>query len=77
MIAARVHYLAHLQDKLKPAGRIAIIDWHKGPLPHGPRPQWKLSAGQVTEETAAAGLCLLDRPEFLPYQYFFVLQRCD
>lgn len=77
MITARVDYLEHLQHKLKPGGRIVIIDWRKRPLPRGPEPQWKLSATQVAEETAAAGLCLLDRPEFLPYQYFFVLRPCD
>jgi len=76
MIAARVDYLKHLQHKLKPGGRIVIIDWRKKPLPRGPNPKWKLTATQVADETARAGLCAADRPEFLPYQYFFILSPC-
>jgi ubiquinone/menaquinone biosynthesis C-methylase UbiE len=77
MIAARVAYLNHLQRKLKPGGRVVIIDWRKKPLPRGPRPEWKLTARQVAEETGRAGLCAVDQPEFLPYQYFFVLRPCN
>jgi hypothetical protein len=71
------YHLKHLQRKLKPGGRIAIIDWRKQPLPRGPEPRWKLTAAQVTDETSRAGLCTLNRPEFLPYQYFFILQACS
>lgn len=76
MIGPRVDYLSHLQDKLKPGGRIAIIDWRKQPLPRGPQPEWKLTAAQVAQEATRAGLCIVDRPEFLPYQYFFILRPC-
>jgi ubiquinone/menaquinone biosynthesis C-methylase UbiE len=76
MIAARVDYLEHLQHKLKRGGHIVIIDWRKKPLPRGPKPEWKLTAAQVAEETARAGLCAVYRPEFLPYQYFFILRPC-
>jgi SAM-dependent methyltransferase len=76
MIGPRVDYLSHLQDKLKPGGRIAIIDWRKQPLPRGPKPEWKLTAAQVAQEAARAGLCSVDRPDFLPYQYFFILRPC-
>ena len=76
MIGPRVNYLRHLQDKLRPGGRLAIIDWRKQPLPRGPQPEWKLTAAQVAHEAARAGLCIVERPDFLPYQYFFILQPC-
>jgi len=77
MIAARVDYLKHLQRKLKRGARIVIIDWRKKPLPRGPEPKWKLTAAQVADETARAGLCAVDQPEFLPFQYFFILRPCS
>jgi ubiquinone/menaquinone biosynthesis C-methylase UbiE len=76
MIAARLDYLAHLQRKLKPGGRLVIIDWRKRPSPEGPKMRWKLSARQVAAEAAAAGLCVIEQPQFMPYQYFFILRAC-
>ena len=76
MIPRRVDYLEHLQSRLRSGGRIVIIDWRKQPLPRGPRPRWKLTEQQVAEEALAAGLCVMDRPQYLPYHYFFLLQPC-
>ncbi len=76
MLAPRIDYLQHLQSRLKPEGRIVIIDWRKQSLPRGPEPRWKLTARQVAEEAVAAGLCIVDRPQYLPYHYFFILRPC-
>jgi len=68
----RVNYLRRLKPFLKPAGRIAIVDFKKEPLPVGPPPEHKLAREQVVEEFAAAGYRLAAEPAVLPYQYFLI-----
>jgi SAM-dependent methyltransferase len=72
MIADRVGYLKHLAGRLRPAGRIVIIDWLKRPLPRGPSLEYKLTTQQVRSELRQAGLAIDQQPEFLPWQYFFI-----
>jgi ubiquinone/menaquinone biosynthesis C-methylase UbiE len=72
MIADRVAYLQHLATRLRPGGRIVIIDWLKRPLPRGPALQYKLTTQQLRSEIQAAGLVIVGQPEFLPWQYFFI-----
>jgi ubiquinone/menaquinone biosynthesis C-methylase UbiE len=68
----RLTYLRALQRFLRPRGRVAVIDWHKRPLPVGPPPEHKLAREQVVEEMTAAGYRLVAEPEILPYQYVLV-----
>lgn len=77
MIADRPAYLRHLATRLRPRGRIAIIDWRKRPLPRGPKPRWKLTEDQVRTEVAAAGLQIQAQHQALPYQYFFIISSSD
>jgi ubiquinone/menaquinone biosynthesis C-methylase UbiE len=70
----RLVYLRRLQKLLKPAGRVAIIDWHKRELPEGPPLEHKLAREQVIEEMTAAGYSLSTEPDFLPYQYFLIFR---
>ncbi|MCC6764543.1 MAG: class I SAM-dependent methyltransferase [Deltaproteobacteria bacterium] len=72
---ARLAYLRRLAAALKPAGRVAIVDWEKRPLPVGPPPEHKLARAQVIEEMGAAGFALVDEPGLLPHQYFLVFAR--
>ena len=72
MIADRVAYLEHLATRLRPGGRIVIIDWLRRPLPRGPALHYKLTTQQVHSEIRQAGLEVVRQPGFLPWQYFFI-----
>ena len=69
-IADREVYFRKLRDALKPAGRIAIIDF-KPDSPFGPR-HGRIAPGRVTAEMDRAGFRLAEEHGFLPYQYFLV-----
>jgi ubiquinone/menaquinone biosynthesis C-methylase UbiE len=67
-------YLRRLAASLRPGGRVVNIDFHKRELPIGPPPDNKVSREQFLRDAGAAGLKLVAEHEFLPYQYFVVLQ---
>jgi ubiquinone/menaquinone biosynthesis C-methylase UbiE len=67
----RPAYLEKLKAALKPGGRIVNIDFHKKPLPVGPRVEMKIAEADVVTEFAAAGLALRkSHTAVLPHQYF-------
>lgn len=68
----RLRYFAALRGALAPGGRVAIVDYHKKPLPVGPPLQHKLAREFVIAEMTQAGYVLADEKTFLPYQYFLV-----
>ncbi|MCC6849987.1 MAG: class I SAM-dependent methyltransferase [Deltaproteobacteria bacterium] len=68
-------YLARLGAALKPAGRIAIVDWKQGALPIGPPPAHKLARTQVIDEMRIADWRLVEEPALLPHQYVLVFVR--
>jgi ubiquinone/menaquinone biosynthesis C-methylase UbiE len=70
----RIGYFSRLRRALRPAGRVAVVDWQKRPLPVGPEMDHKLAREQVVEEMQGAGYRRVDEPTFLPYQYFLVFQ---
>ena len=70
----RIGYFRRLQRALRPQGRVAVVDWHKRPMPVGPEMDHKIAREQVVEEMDAAGYRLADEPTFLPYQYFLIFQ---
>ena len=70
----RIAYFRRLQRALRPHGRVAVVDWHKRPMPVGPEMDHKLAREQVVDEMQAAGYRLVDEPTFLPYQYFLVFE---
>ena len=70
----RVAYFRALRRVLKPAGRLAVVDWQKRDLPVGPPPEHKIAREQVLEEMAAAGWTVADEPDVLPYQYVLVFR---
>jgi arsenite methyltransferase len=71
-IDGRVAYMEKVRRALRPAGRVAILeyrpDWKGAGPPHADR----LAPEQVIEELAAAGFALREEHPFLPRHYFLV-----
>ncbi len=70
-IDAREAYFRRLQASLKPAGRVAIIDFRMDSKDGPPRAA-RIAPERVKSEMAAAGYALADDFAFLPNQYFLV-----
>lgn len=70
----RVAYFERMRSALSPGGRVAVVDFHKRPLPVGPAPQHKLERDFVVEEMRQAGWRLADEKTFLPYQYYLIFE---
>jgi ubiquinone/menaquinone biosynthesis C-methylase UbiE len=70
----RLSYFRRLKRFLKPAGRVAIVDFKKEPLPVGPPPEHKLAREQVIEEMHTAGYELVAEPDVVPYQYILIFR---
>ncbi len=68
----RLDYFQRIKKTLRSGGRIAIVDFHKRPLPVGPPPEHKLPREHVVAEFEKAGYRLQEEPTFLPYQYFLI-----
>ncbi|MBX3026583.1 class I SAM-dependent methyltransferase [bacterium] len=68
----RRRYLPQLARALRPAGRVAIVDWKPGELPEGPEPSHKLAPETVIGEMRDAGFTLVAQPDILPYHYVLV-----
>lgn len=73
-IGERPAYFKRLLDKLKPGGRLAIIDFRKG-QPMGPPEEHRIDAAQVKSELESAGYALAADHTFLPNQHFLVFGR--
>jgi SAM-dependent methyltransferase len=72
-IPNRAEYFRTLRKSIKPGGRLAIIDFRKD-APEGPPVEFRFTPEQVAGELAPAGFRVLARHDFLPRQYFLVLQ---
>ena len=70
-IAQRPAYFAALKERLKPGGRVAIVDF-KLDSPTGPPRKHRIEAGRVRLEMEKAGYRLVSEHGFLPHQYFLV-----
>jgi ubiquinone/menaquinone biosynthesis C-methylase UbiE len=68
----RLAYFDRIRKKLRPGGRIAIVDFQKRDLPVGPAMEHKLPRDHVVAEMEKAGYKLASEPTFLPYQYFLI-----
>jgi ubiquinone/menaquinone biosynthesis C-methylase UbiE len=67
--------LRHLAAALKPGGRIGVIEFSESGGGPGPPPDQRVKESSVTEQAAAAGLTLLRKETFLPFQYFLVFGK--
>ena len=72
-IKKRTAYFKKLKSKLKPSGRIAIVDYKMGKIPFGPSEKHRTPPAQLEKELGAAGYRRqsLDT-RTLPYQYIAV-----
>jgi predicted methyltransferase len=74
----RVTFLRNLAAALKPTGRIGIVNYKPGkggPGPSTPDEGVRVEPTAVEADARAAGLRILARETFLPYQYLLVLGR--
>jgi len=68
--------LAKMRECLKPAGRIALIEYRlEGTSASHIRTEHRMSPSQVLAEWEPAGFRLATRHEFLPTQHFFVFEK--
>jgi len=72
-IEDRELYFSKLRGMLKPAGRIAVIDF-KPDSPQGPPADARIAAESVKAELDRAGFLVTEEHTFLPYQYFLVFR---
>jgi SAM-dependent methyltransferase len=72
-IAERERYFRKLQGSLKPAGRIAVVDYREE-APMGPPKGERISSERVRSELGRAGYALAEEHDFLPNQYFLVFR---
>lgn len=72
-IEDRVTYFRKLRDKIKPEGRLVIVDYKRRRLPVGPEASYKVPLYQVEEELTKAGYTeAYANDQLLPYQYILV-----
>lgn len=67
-------FLRRLGRALGPGGRLVNIDYHAGESPVGPPPEHRIARERFVAIGRSAGYEVDRELEFLPYQYFFVLQ---
>jgi hypothetical protein len=72
----RVTFLRNLGSSLKPNGRIGIVNYKPGNGGPGPTGEGvRVDSAAVEADAQAAGLRVLSRESFLPYQYLLVLAK--
>jgi predicted methyltransferase len=71
-IANRPVYFAGVREKLRPGGRLAIVDFRKGAPGGGPPDAFRFTPDQISAELGQAGFVLDAQHDFLPRQIFLV-----
>jgi SAM-dependent methyltransferase len=71
-IAERPSYFSGLRRSLRPAGRVAIVDFRPDAPIGAPPPRARIPAAVVKDEMGRAGYGLVAEHTFLPYQYFLL-----
>lgn len=70
-----VRLLTNVARRLKPHGRIGIIDYREGDGGPGPDAAERVPPSVVISQASAAGLRLIEQQKFLPYQYFLIFGK--
>jgi predicted methyltransferase len=70
-----VALLRNVAASLKPQGRVGVVDFNRDGLGPGPALDERADPEEVVRDADAAGLRLLRRETFLPYQFFLVFVR--
>ncbi len=70
-----VPLLSNVARALKPHGKIGVVNFRREGGGPGPAPEERVDPARVEADARAAGLRLLRRESFLPYQYLLVLGR--
>ena len=69
--------LRNVAKSLKPGGRIGIVNYTKVGFGPGPPMEERVDPSVVIRDAETAGLRVVARPDFLPFQYMLVLERAD
>ena len=69
--------LRNVAKSLKPGGRIGIVNYTKAGFGPGPPMEERVDPSVVIRDAEAAGLRVVARSDFLPFQYMLVLERAD
>lgn len=71
-IEDRVALFGNLGRALKPGGRLGVVDFRPGDSGPGPGAAERVPAETIEREATSAGLRLIRRETFLPFQYFLI-----
>ena len=72
-IERRTDYFARVAARLRPGGRLAVVDFKRGKLPVGPPERERIAPAQLERELVAAGYERVRLDErTLPYQYIAI-----
>ena len=74
-VEQRVALLRYVRDSLRPQGRLGIVDFRKDGGGPGPAMEERIDEAMVLTDAEAAGLRLLSREAFLPYQYLLIFGK--
>jgi SAM-dependent methyltransferase len=64
--------LRNIAKALKPQGKVGVVDFKRDGLGPGPALEDRVDPDQIVRDAEAAGLRLLRRETFLPYQFLLV-----
>lgn len=67
--------LRNIAQSLKPQGRVGVVDFKRDGLGPGPALEDRVDPDEVVRDAEAAGLRLVRRETFLPYQFLLVFSR--
>jgi SAM-dependent methyltransferase len=72
-----VALLQNVKESLTPRGRLGIMESRKDGTGPGPPMEERVDESVVVKDAEAAGLRLVSRETFLPYQYLLIFARGD
>jgi predicted methyltransferase len=67
--------LRNIAASLKPQGRVGVVDFRRDGLGPGPALEERVDPDDLVRDAEAAGLRLVRRETFLPYQFLLVFSR--